>query len=111
MTPRKLWFWLFATWSLLLSGLLSGWIGSPGVLQAVRLSSLLDAKQDQIAKLEAEIERLETERARLHKSPLAQEREIRRVLGYAAQDEIIFDFSGSDTVGLVSLMGDRNSQP
>lgn len=36
---------------------------------------------------------MEGEKVRLEKSAATQEREVRRVLGYAASDEIIFDFA------------------
>jgi hypothetical protein len=50
-------------------------------------------KLDLIAKLEADSVALETDRA-------VQEREIRRVLGYTSKNEIIFDFSLSQSATL-----------
>jgi hypothetical protein len=38
---------------------------------------------------------LKADADQLEHSKLVQQREIRRVLGYAADDEIIFDFSGT----------------
>jgi cell division protein FtsB len=95
LTPNRLWFSIFGVWFILLSGLLAHWGGSPGVLQAFRLSSLLSVKQQKVQELEAEVAQLEEESTRLEKSRVAQEREIRRTLGYAAQDELIFDFSSA----------------
>jgi hypothetical protein len=88
------WLLLVATWVLLLSGVLSEFTGSPGLLQASRLRGLLETKNTELTDLDIQMSKLEGERLRLEGSPLAQEREIRRVLGYAAPGELIFDFSG-----------------
>jgi cell division protein FtsB len=99
ITPNRLWFGVFSVWALLLSGILSDFIGSPpGVLQAIRLRRLLDAKQAQMAKLEETVLELQSEAETLEKNKLAQQREIRRVLGYVASDEIVFDFSGGEAL-------------
>jgi cell division protein FtsB len=82
----------FGCWLIFLSGFLAPFVGSPGIVQAIRLHGLLDAKQDQMQHIEDQIRQLEAEALRLEKSSVVQEREIRRVLGYAAGDEIIFDF-------------------
>jgi cell division protein FtsB len=95
----RIWIAVFAGWGLLLTGAFSQWVGSPGVLQAVRLSNLLQSKQVQAESLEKQIATLEAERVRLEKSPAAQEQEIRRTLGYAAPDEIIFDFTAAERSG------------
>jgi hypothetical protein len=75
--------------------LLTGFLGTPGITQAVRLRGLLHSKQAELTGLEAEIQRLDTETIRLERSRIAQEQEIRRTLGYAASDEIIFDFASA----------------
>lgn len=96
--PRSihlLWGAVFGIWALLLSGTLASTVGSPGALQLFRLTRLLESKRVQQAELEAAVERLETESARLEKSRAAQEREIRRVLGYTAPDELTFDFQAA----------------
>lgn len=90
--PVKIWIALFAVWVVFISGL----IGSPGVLQAIRLQQLLESKQAQVTQIQSDIRRLQGDASQLEKSRVIQQREIRRVLGYAAQDEIIFDF-GSTT--------------
>jgi cell division protein FtsB len=92
----RAWIGVFAVWTLLLSGVLANLVGSPGIIQAFRLRSLLGAKQEQLAKLEADVARIEAEATRLTKSRAAQEREVRRTLSYAASDEIIFDFSAAE---------------
>lgn len=95
----RIWIGIFAIWALLLTGAFSQWIGSPGVIQAIRLSDLLQSKQAQADQLEKQIAVLQAERIRLEKSPAAQEQEIRRTLGYAAPDEIIFDFTAAERPG------------
>jgi cell division protein FtsB len=92
----RLWLGLFAIWGLMLTGVLASFVGSPGVIQLVRLKNLLDAKQTRLTQIQSEIDQLESERASLEKSHVAQQREIRKVLGYAAQDEIIFEFSAPE---------------
>ncbi len=99
ITPNELWLTLFACWILFLSGIVAGIVGTPGVIQAVRLRSLLYAKESQVHQMEAEVRTLDAERERLIESRVAQEREIRRVLGYAASDEIIFDFASTERLG------------
>jgi hypothetical protein len=90
---HKKWIFVFSFWIVLLSGMLSNFIGSPGVIQAVRLNNLLFAKQAQLLSSEQELKKLQAEAALLETNHFAQIREIRRVLGYAAPDEIIFDLT------------------
>jgi cell division protein FtsB len=94
----KAWFAVFSLWGIFLSGILAGFVGSPGVIQAVRLNSLLHAKETQLTELQDELSRIKTEVSGLEKSRVVQQREIRRVLGYAASDELIFDFTLNDTL-------------
>jgi len=91
--PIKLWLCAFSLWGLFLSGLFASFVGSPGIIQAVRLRHLLDAKQSETALMQTELRRLATEATQLEHSKVTQQREIRRVLGYTAPDEIIFDFT------------------
>lgn len=86
--PTQLWLAIFAVWIISLTGL----FGFPGVLQSLRLQKLLDSKQAQISQVQADINRLQQEALGLEKNKFLQQREIRRVLGYASPDEIIFDF-------------------
>jgi hypothetical protein len=95
-TPNQVWLALFGIWGLFLTGIFSTalrGLAGPGVLQAIRLQNLLHSKNARVEKLQIEINELEAEATLIEKSPLAQKREIRQVLGYAAADEIIFDFS------------------
>ena len=98
MTPRRVWQFLFAVWLVFLSGGVHSLfrVGPPGAWQAVRLQMLLDQRRQETDRIREEIERLTAETARLDQSRVALEREIRRVLGYAAADELIFDFSASE---------------
>ena len=98
MTPNRIWIGIFAVWGLLLSGFLSNVIGSPGVIQAVRLKILLDHKQAQAKQVQDLILSVQSESALLESSRAAQQREVRKVLGYAAPDEIIFDFSNGERI-------------
>lgn len=91
--PRRLWGSLFVVWCVFLSGLPAQWFGPPGAVQLLRVTSLYNSKIKEADLVEADIRRLENESDRLAKSSSAQEREIRRSLGYAAHDELIFDFS------------------
>lgn len=89
------WASFFGLWLFLLSGVISGFVGSPGALQLFRLRGFLDMKTEQLLSVQNQVKRLEMETIQLNKNPYAQEKEIRRVLGYAARDEMIFDFSTS----------------
>ena len=93
-SPHRVWLAIFGIWAFLLTGFISG----PGIIQAVRLQSLLSAKQTEVARLQADTQQLRQESENLQKNPAAQEREIRRVLGYAAPDELIFDFGSQNSL-------------
>lgn len=89
----RVWIGFFGLWFILLTGALNQWTGGPGLIQWWRISNLAQARQEAIVRLETRILELSTEQVRLEKSPVAQRREIRKVLGYLASDEILFDFS------------------
>ena len=96
LTPNQIWLAIFGIWGLLLTGCFSARLGGlvgPGVLQAIRLQNLLAAKTAQLDKIQTRVNELQNEADLIDQNPVAQQREIRRVLGYAAPDEIIFDFS------------------
>ncbi len=95
MKSHKFWLVVFSIWTILLSGAFSSIVGSPGILDWMRLDSLLSEKEKQIAGVESEIERLKSESHLLESSAALQQREIRRVLGYAGKDELIFDFTAN----------------
>src|SRR3989338_2942540 len=88
-----IWISLLSLWGVFLSGVLSDLTSSPGMLQSWKLRSLLRSRQTELASLESETVRMDQERRKFEENSIVQEREIRRVLGYAAKDELIFDFS------------------
>lgn len=90
-TPNRVWLVVFGLWGVFLTGV----VANPGFIQAARLRNLLNAKQQQIRQYEETLERLAMEASLLEKNQVVQHREIRKVLGYAASNEIIFDFSKS----------------
>ena len=92
-SPTQLWIAVFLVWSLSLTGI----IGVPGIFHSLRLKSLLASKQGQVTQLQSELKLLQQEALELEKNKVTQQREIRRVLGYAAPDELIFDFSPDGT--------------
>ena len=93
LTPTRLWVATFAVWGLLLSGLLEDFTGSPGILQYSRLNHLLELKRADLDRAELDLAAMQQEREALDGNPAFLEREVRRVLGYVAPDELVFDFS------------------
>lgn len=89
----KIWLGLFGCWVLFLSGVLSSWVGSPGLWQAYRLQSLLKENEERKMSVHQEIVKIQTDYNALEKSRAIQLREIRHVLGYVAPGEMIFDFA------------------
>ena len=100
---------LFLIWALVLSGVFDQTFSSPGVLQALELRGLLQEKQSQVEGLEAELRILEENVKLFEKNDLAIEHEIRRTLGFAAADEIVFDFSSSERNTLPARPGTREA--
>jgi cell division protein FtsB len=96
LTPTTSWLALFSVWLVLLSGILSDFTGTPGVLQAFRLRHLLEGRRAQVAALEQSMLDLEREHDLLEKDVKYQAAEIRRVLGYVGPDEVVFDFNRSE---------------
>ncbi len=93
---HRKWMLLFGFWLVFLSGALANFVGSPGVLQLMRLRNLQSLKEEQLSHLQDEVKTLQNQSLLLLNSHIAQEQEIRHVLGYAASDEIIFDFTPSN---------------
>lgn len=73
--------------------LLTGWWGPPGITQYLKLRRLSDQRRERLKVTREELLVAKQEAVSLETSPKAQEREIRRVLGYVSPDELIFDFS------------------
>ncbi|MCM0605676.1 MAG: septum formation initiator family protein [Xanthomonadaceae bacterium] len=90
---NKVWMVVFGLWILILTGIFTPFTDTPGLTQWMRLRSLLNQKRQKIAELDGRHEYLSLEVERLEKSAAHQEREIRKVLGYVAPGELIFDFS------------------
>ena len=88
---RKLWFAFFGLWLLLISGLFDFWIQSPGLKQWIQVEWLLKGKSQEIAAIEAKSESMKNAIHQLESNPIAQEREIRKVLGYLGDQEIVFE--------------------
>lgn len=100
-TPNRVWIAVFACWLFMLSGVTQEFgLGSPGIVQYLRLNALLEDRLTQAADIDAEITRLDAESASLEKSRTVQEREIRKTMGYVAENEMIFDFSLSTSAPL-----------
>jgi len=97
-TPNRVWLAVFAIWLFMLSGVSqSVGLGSPGLLQLLRLSSLLEERQAHSLEIDQEIAKLESESIALEKSRTLQEKEIRKTMGYVGENEVIFDFSLSSS--------------
>lgn len=94
--PHRFWLGVFGLWLILLSGVLTSWTGVPGLLQWRRLETLLSQRQTQLQTIEREVLALSAEQVVLQRSTAAQQREIRRVLGYVRPDEMVFDFSSPE---------------
>lgn len=97
-SPHRLWLGAFGVWAFFLTGAFSGLFGGPGVLQAIRLQNLLHSRATHLETLQSQLNTLQAEAELIQKSPAVQQREIRRVLGYAAPDELIFDFSSGSSL-------------
>ncbi len=89
---RKMWFAFFGIWLILVSGLLEFWIKSPGLKQWLEVELLVQNKRQEIAEIEAKSESFKNIAKQLENNPVAQEREIRKVLGYLGDQEIVFEF-------------------
>ena len=92
LTVNRIWLGFFIFWFLLLTGLFETWMKTPGLKQWVELHNLLSEKKQEIATIEAESARLKDTEHQLESNPVAQEREIRKVLGFVDQNEMVFEF-------------------
>ena len=88
---RKLWIGFFGIWLLLVSGLFDFWIKSPGLKQWIQVELLVQKKRTEIAEIEAKSESAKNVIHQLESNPVAQEREIRKVLGYLGEQEVVFE--------------------
>ena len=93
MSIHKIWLGIFGVWFLFLTGLLDFWIQSPGFKQWYKVESSLSERRQEIGAVEARSASLHDVIKQLDVNPIAQEREIRRVLGYLGEKEVVFEFS------------------
>ena len=79
-------------WTTILTGVFADFVGTPGLVQWKKLNQLYDLKRTELNALEADLQHLQTEISRIEKDPDTQKKEIRRILGYVAADELVFEF-------------------
>jgi hypothetical protein len=89
----RLWMIFFGFWLFLLSGVLDFWVQSPGLKQWVRVNSILEERRQEIGAIEVRSRYLSQVAHELQENSVAQEREIRKVLGYLGEQEVVFEFS------------------
>ncbi len=93
LTPNRLWLGFFAVWTILLTGLLDFWFHSPGLKQWYRVESSLHGVRQEIATIEAKTTLQLSVASQLESNVAAQEREVRKVLGYLGEQELVFEFT------------------
>ncbi len=91
MQIRKLWFGFFGLWLILVSGLLDFWLDSPGLKQWIQVELQIRKKRQEIVEIETRGDSVRKVIQQLEHNPVAQEREIRKVLGYLGNQEIVFE--------------------
>jgi hypothetical protein len=91
-SSHKLWLFFFSFWALMLTGMFDPWIQSPGLKQWVRVRTTLQERRYEISEIEARSTTLHQVASQLEFNPIAQEREIRKVLGFLGAHEVVFDF-------------------
>jgi hypothetical protein len=89
---NRIWAAFFAIWALILTGLLGFWLKSPGLKQWYSVNSTLREQRQEIAEVEARSLLLTNTAYQLEFNSVAQEREIRKVLGYLGEKELVFEF-------------------
>lgn len=90
---KKLWLGFFGVWLILVSGLLDFGNKSPGLKQWLQVELLVRERRQEIADIEAKSETFKNVIYQLEHNPIAQEREIRKVLGYLGNQEIVFEIT------------------
>jgi hypothetical protein len=89
----RVWLGFFGIWLVLLSGLLDFWLQSPGLKQWYRVVSNLSDRRQEIGEIETRSTYLHQVARELESNPSAQEREIRKVLGFLGEQEAVFEFN------------------
>lgn len=82
---------VFALWGVFLSGAVSHFTGSPGIIQALHLHELWDQKQTTLRETEEKSRILGIKERLLKSNTTVQEREVREVLGYARPTDLVFE--------------------
>ena len=91
-TLNRVWLSFFGVWLLLLSGVLDFWLKTPGLKQWYRVGATLDDRRQEIGVIESRSNYLNQVARELSSNPIAQEREVRKVLGYLGEQEAVFEF-------------------
>ena len=89
---NRIWLAFFIFWSVMLTGVFQFWLKTPGLRQWAQLQTILTERKQEIAVVEAHSERLRQTESHLENNPAAQEREIRKVLGFVDDSEMVFEF-------------------
>jgi hypothetical protein len=92
LDQNRIWGSFFLVWIVLLSGVLDFWVKSPGLKQWIKVNHQLDQKRLEIGAVEARTGLLLQVSRELQSNSAAQEREIRKVLGYLDEQEVVFEF-------------------
>ena len=92
---NRIWVALFAIWSILLTGTIGLWMKSPGLKQWYSVGEALKERRQEIVKIETRNLSLSHAAHQLEFNPVAQEREIRKVLGYLGEQELVFEFTSN----------------
>ena len=93
LNPNRLWLGFFAIWIILLTGCLDFWFHSPGLKQWYQVESNLHGVRQEIAAIEAKTNLQLSVAHQLENNVAAQEREVRKVLGYLGEQELVFEFA------------------
>ena len=92
LNPNRAWLFFFGIWALLLTGMFDSWLQSPGLKQWYKVKTSLQTRRQEIDEVEARSNMLQQIAVQLDSNPIAQEREIRKVLGFLGDNEVVFDF-------------------
>lgn len=93
LSMNQIWLGFFGVWSLLLSGLLDFWVQSPGLKHWAKVGNTLKERRQEISAVEARTVLFQSMARQLETNSVAQEREIRKVLGYLGDQELVFEFT------------------
>jgi len=93
ISKNRIWGSFFLIWVLLLTGFFDFWVKSPGLKQWFNVNGQLSQKRHEIDAIEARTTFLLQVAKELQTNPVAQGREIRKVLGYLDENEAVFEFS------------------